>query len=167
MFNDYTLSPFRKTRTQLLSRNCKHTYANDVAANYLGAASDIGALNRRPEAHDLNIATSSLDQASDLQLIDGGFAAWRLLLGALVFEALLWGFPLSFGVFQEYYTGLPEFKDRPYISIVGTTASGVSYLGAPVILHFIRRWSKYRSQMILSGGHCAYSACWLAVLRKH
>ena len=107
--------------------------------------------NLRPEAHYLDIATNTPDEASNLPLIDGGFAAWRLLLGAFVFEALLWGFPLSFGVFQEYYTTLPEFKDSPYISIVGTTASGISYLGAPVIIPFIRRWSKYRSQMILVG----------------
>ncbi|KAK0347786.1 hypothetical protein LTR91_004516 [Friedmanniomyces endolithicus] len=34
---------------------------------------------------------------------DGGTAAWRMLLSAFVFEALLWGFPLSFGVFQGIY----------------------------------------------------------------
>lgn len=83
--------------------------------------------------------------------IDGSYQAWRLLLSAFVFESLLWGFPLSFGVFQEYYTWIPEFRNSPYISIVGTTASGISYLGAPLIIPFIRRWSRYRTRMILAG----------------
>ncbi|KAH6619023.1 major facilitator superfamily domain-containing protein [Boeremia exigua] len=83
--------------------------------------------------------------------IDGGREAWRLLLAAFVFESLLWGFPLSFGVFQEYYTSIAEFRNSPYISIVGTTASGISYLGAPLVIPFIRRWSGYRTHMILVG----------------
>ena len=91
------------------------------------------------------------DQASSLQPIDGGAAAWRLLMAAFVFEALLWGFPLSFGVFQDYYSGLPAFKDNRYVSVVGTMASGISYLGAPLVAPLIRRWMKYRTHMILVG----------------
>jgi MFS family permease len=91
------------------------------------------------------------DQTPALPAIDGDFAAWRLLLAAFVFEALLWGFPLSFGVFQDYYSHIPAFKDSAYISAIGTTASGISYLGAPLITPLIRRWSKYRTHMILVG----------------
>jgi MFS family permease len=58
---------------------------------------------------------------------------------------------LSFGVFQEYYVSVPEFRSSPYISIVGTTASGISYLGAPLVIPLIRRWSKYRVHMIIAG----------------
>lgn len=82
---------------------------------------------------------------------DGGKAAWRLLLAAFVFEALLWGFPLSFGVFQQYYSEQPEFKDSPYISVIGTVASGLSYMAAPVIIPIVKRYSRYRRQMILVG----------------
>lgn len=91
------------------------------------------------------------DQTTSGPPIDGGRQAWRLLLSAFVFESLLWGFPLSFGVFQEYYTSVPEFRNSPYISIVGTTASGISYLGAPLVIPFIRRWSGHRTYMILVG----------------
>jgi hypothetical protein len=90
-------------------------------------------------------------EASSLPSADGGLAAWRLLLVAFVFEALLWGFPLSFGVFQDYYSKLPEFKNSRYISVVGTTASGISYLGAPIAIPLVRRWSNYRTRMILIG----------------
>jgi hypothetical protein len=79
------------------------------------------------------------DETAARPAMDGGKQAWRLLLSAFVFESLLWGFPLSFGVFQEYYTSIPEFNNSPYISIVGTTASGISYLGAPLVIPFIRR----------------------------
>lgn len=58
---------------------------------------------------------------------------------------------LSFGVFQEHYTSIPKFRNSPYISVVGTTASGISYLGAPLVIPLIRRWSEYRTHMILVG----------------
>lgn len=113
------------------------------------------AISMSPNQHskdlELETGTTFSDQAFTLPPIDGGFAAWRLLLAAFVFEALLWGFPLSFGVFQDYYARLPAFKDNPYISVVGTSASGISYLGAPVVIPLIRRWSRYRTQMILVG----------------
>lgn len=91
------------------------------------------------------------DQTPTLPPVDGGRPAWRLLLAAFVFEALLWGFPLSFGVFQEYYSHIPGFQDSAYISAIGTTASGISYLGAPIAAPVIRRYAQYRVHMILVG----------------
>ncbi|KAJ8131188.1 hypothetical protein O1611_g2438 [Lasiodiplodia mahajangana] len=83
--------------------------------------------------------------------VDGGSAAWSLLCAAFVFEALLWGFPLSFGVFQKYYSKVPEFAGNRYVSVVGTIASGVGYLGAPVVMPFIQRYPRWRRQMIWIG----------------
>jgi hypothetical protein len=69
------------------------------------------------------------------------------------------GFPLSFGVFQDYYSTLPEFAGNHYISVVGTIASGFGYLGAPVIMPFIQRYQRWRRQMIWVGclSHKHYS----------
>ncbi|OQE38559.1 hypothetical protein PENCOP_c008G05011 [Penicillium coprophilum] len=99
-----------------------------------------------------------LEEPQDVELVnqqleptDHGPAAWKLLGTAFVFEALLWGFPLSFGVFQNYYSELPEFAGNPYISVVGTVASGISYLGAPFTAPFIKRFQKYQRQMIWIG----------------
>jgi MFS family permease len=100
---------------------------------------------------DTNPHTLFSDQTLILPSVDGGLAAWRLLLAAFIFEALLWGFPLSFGVFQEYYAHQPAFTNSVYISAIGTTASGISYLGAPLATPLIRRWVKYRTHMILVG----------------
>lgn len=73
----------------------------------------------------------------------------------IVFRILLTsglpGFPLSFGVFQNYYSHLPQFANNPYIPIVGTVASGISYLGAPLVTPVIKRYSRYRRQMIWFG----------------
>ncbi|CEL06644.1 Putative Monocarboxylate transporter 12 [Aspergillus calidoustus] len=87
----------------------------------------------------------------ELAPVDGGPAAWKLLCAAFVFETLLWGFPLSFGVFQEYYSKVPEFANNRYIGVVGTIASGFGYLGAPVIMPFIQRYQKWRQHMIWIG----------------
>ena len=61
------------------------------------------------------------------------------------------GFPLCFGVFQAHYSTLPQFKDSPYVAVVGTIASGMSYLAAPIIIPFTKRYSKYRYLMIWIG----------------
>lgn len=141
------LEPFTLRTSHKLSNLV--AMADQVASIELSDA--ISTASRQTGDVELDGAITFPDQTSTSPPIDGGRAAWRLLLAAFIFEALLWGFPLSFGVFQEYYTRLPEFKDEPYISIVGTTASGISYLGAPIVTPFIRRWSKYRTHMILVG----------------
>jgi predicted MFS family arabinose efflux permease len=98
-----------------------------------------------PERSALTTPTSSLPAT------DGGPAAWRLLLTAFVFEALLWGFPLSFGIFQSYYSTLPTLHSSRYTAVIGTTASGISYLGAPLITPIVRRYAPYRKHMIWVG----------------
>ncbi|KIW01107.1 uncharacterized protein PV09_07395 [Verruconis gallopava] len=122
-----------------------HQYELDIRP------AETAAENTQPENRRAN---SSLPRA------DGGGAAWRILLSAFVFESLLWGFPLSFGVFQNYYSQLPEFKGDPFIAIVGTTASGISYIAAPIVIPFIRRYSMYRCQMIWFG----WPVCLLALV---
>lgn len=132
--------------------------------------------------------------AQELEPVDRGRAAWRMLLSAFIFESLLWGkckpampmcstvpsydrtakftflflslvgakhrtaylllplgFPLSFGVFQNYYSQLPEYANQPYVSIIGTVASGISYMGAPIIIPFLKRTGRYRVYMIWVG----------------
>jgi hypothetical protein len=64
---------------------------------------------------------------------------------------MLVGFPLCFGVFQAYYSTLPEFKNSPYIAVVGTIVSGMSYLAAPIMIPLTKRFSKYRYLMIWVG----------------
>jgi hypothetical protein len=48
---------------------------------------------------ELQTITTFPDQTIPLPPTDRGIAAWRLFLAAFIFEALIWGFPLSFSVF--------------------------------------------------------------------
>ncbi|KAI1358047.1 major facilitator superfamily domain-containing protein [Xylaria arbuscula] len=118
-----------------------------------------------PSAGERNINTSSTppprdaegDQADDMPTeqelapVDGGPAAWKLLCAAFMFEALLWGFPLSFGVFQDYYSKVPAFAGSRYVSVVGTIASGFGYLGAPVVIPLLQRYQRWWRHMICVG----------------
>ncbi|CZT51492.1 uncharacterized protein RSE6_12641 [Rhynchosporium secalis] len=84
----------------------------------------------------------------ELLPVDGGAAAWKVLIAASVFEALLWGFPISFGVFQDFYSKQPEFEGNSQIAPIGTMAQGLCYLGAPLVAILTKRFSKYHSQQI-------------------
>ena len=109
----------------------------------------------------IEVASLSTEPADDdLPPTDRGLAAWRLLWSAFVFEALLWGFPLSFGVFQNYYSTHPEFGSSRYVSVIGTVASGISYMGAPISIVLLRHTMRWRRGMIWVG----WLICILAIL---
>jgi MFS family permease len=104
-----------------------------------------------------------------LDAADGGFPAWRVLIAGFVFEALLWGkisskttevqtrprriltslgFPISFGVFQEYYSSLPQFAGNNSVALIGTIAQGVCHLGAPFSAALTKRFPRHQRQLI-------------------
>jgi hypothetical protein len=87
----------------------------------------------------------------ELPPVDGGIQAWRVLLAAFMFEAILWGFPLSFGIFQEYYTSLPEFEGSPFITYIGSIATGIVYMGAPLMAPLVKRFPIYQRHMVVVG----------------
>ncbi|KAF7552707.1 hypothetical protein G7Z17_g4129 [Cylindrodendrum hubeiense] len=51
---------------------------------------------------------------------DHGKDAWLFLAACFFVDALAWGFPNSFGVFQEYYSDHSQFAGSPMIPIIGT-----------------------------------------------
>ncbi|KAK2613381.1 hypothetical protein N8I77_000299 [Diaporthe amygdali] len=106
--------------------------------------------SQRPQDEEGDLSNGRRRE-QELAPVDGGSAAWRLLCAAFIFESLLWGFPLSFGVFQEYYSKIPEFAGNRYVSVVGTIASGFGYLGAPVIMPIIQRYQRWQRHMIWVG----------------
>ncbi|QSZ31737.1 hypothetical protein DSL72_001305 [Monilinia vaccinii-corymbosi] len=84
--------------------------------------------------------------------VDGGRAAWRVLIAAFIFEAILWGFPISFGVFQDYYFTLPQFSPaKSQIALVGTISQGLCYLGAPLSASLTKRFPRYQTHQIWLG----------------
>lgn len=58
---------------------------------------------------------------------------------------------MSFGIFQEYYSDLPEFAGSPYITYVGSIATGIVYLGAPLLAPLVKRFPVHQSHMVWLG----------------
>ncbi|KAJ3498442.1 hypothetical protein NLG97_g1125 [Lecanicillium saksenae] len=91
-------------------------------------------------------------RAQRLKPADGGRDAWVVLIASLVFEAIFWGFPMCFGVFQDYYTKRPEFQAHEYqVAQIGTLAQGIYYLGAPVSAYLAKRFPKHQRRQICAG----------------
>ncbi|KAH7389608.1 major facilitator superfamily domain-containing protein [Phaeosphaeria sp. MPI-PUGE-AT-0046c] len=65
--------------------------------------------------------------------VDGGKNAWLFLFSAFLLEILVWGFPFSYGLFQEYYTSHPPFSGSRNVAIIGTCAMGLLYLSSPIV----------------------------------
>ena len=82
---------------------------------------------------------------------------YRVRSQALTFRL---GFPLSYGVFQDYYSEHEPFRGSKNISVVGTVATGISYLGAPLISPFVKRFHRYQRHMIWIG----WPTCILALV---
>ncbi|ETN38273.1 uncharacterized protein HMPREF1541_06304 [Cyphellophora europaea CBS 101466] len=116
---------------------------------------ELRTMPQRPSQN--NTPEVVMRSASDDTTVDGlapvdrGWPAWKMLLSAFLFESLFWGFPLSFGVFQNYYSHQPEYANQPYVSVIGTVASGISYMGAPIIIPFLKRAHNHRTKMIWGG----------------
>lgn len=104
-------------------------------------------LASRPNTPPSNSSTSSLPlNAQDaLPPTDGGRGALIALFGSFLSNCLIWGFALSFGVLQEYYTTHEPFASAPGgIAAIGTTCTGIMYLTMPVFLAAFQRWPRIR-----------------------
>ncbi|KAI0479608.1 major facilitator superfamily domain-containing protein [Xylaria cf. heliscus] len=75
--------------------------------------------------------------------VDGGKDAWLFLAAVFVVDALVWGFPFAFGVFQNYYNSHEPFAEQPNIAIIGTTTMGVMYLASPIIMGLCRKYGRW------------------------
>ncbi|KAK3674422.1 hypothetical protein LTR78_005891 [Recurvomyces mirabilis] len=94
------------------------------------------------------------DQTEDESLppIDRGKGAYSFLLGCWLIEAMIWAFPLAFGVFQSHYTNHFLFKSSSHlIPTVGTLATGLSYLLMPLTNAIALRWPQHRRTMCCVG----------------
>ncbi|VUC26994.1 unnamed protein product [Clonostachys rosea] len=101
-----------------------------------------------PGRHD-----SQSHHPQELKPVDRGRDAWVVLIAGFVFEALFWGFPMCYGVFQNYYTTqVPEFQnDKDKVALIGALAQGLYYLGAPLSAVATKRFPKYQRQQIWLG----------------
>ncbi|KIM99724.1 hypothetical protein OIDMADRAFT_165885 [Oidiodendron maius Zn] len=89
---------------------------------------------------------------SSLPPADRGSAAWLFLTGCFFIETLLWGFPFSYGVLQDYYITHEPFKGHDKgVSAVGTTCSGVMYLASPILFIILQQYPQIRRKACIYG----------------
>ncbi|KAL8802106.1 MAG: hypothetical protein Q9182_004050 [Xanthomendoza sp. 2 TL-2023] len=83
---------------------------------------------------------------------DHGSAAWIFLAGCFIAEALVWGLPFSYGVFQQYYSTHEPFASQPRnIAAVGTITTGFMYLLQPLVALASQRWQQIRRPIAVVG----------------
>lgn len=90
-------------------------------------------------------------QVSALPPVDGGKDAWLFLAACFAIEALVWGFPFTFGIFQSYYSTHAPFAGEPNIAVICTCAMGIMYLAAPLIFGSMRMFGRWIRWMPLIG----------------
>ncbi|MCJ1359867.1 MAG: hypothetical protein MMC33_009870 [Icmadophila ericetorum] len=76
-----------------------------------------------------------------------------VLLGSSILQLPIWGFAMSYGVFQEYYSSDWTLQgNREVTGIIGTTSNGVMYLSMPFLFAlFTRRWAHRRQAAAVCG----------------
>jgi hypothetical protein len=75
--------------------------------------------------HGLSLMDQNFEPRIDqkpLPRADGGKDAWLFLAACFLMEALVWGFPFTFGLFQEFYSTHPPFSSSSSVAVIGTCA---------------------------------------------
>ncbi|MCJ1410573.1 hypothetical protein MMC19_004659 [Ptychographa xylographoides] len=122
--------------------------SNESIALHDALPSDIGD----QEPHDTEQPASNLDPA-DSRLLETNRKRACVLAGSAILQLPIWGFAMSYGVFQEYYSGNWTLQGSQDVTgIIGTTSNGVMYLSMPFLFAlFTKRWARKRQTAALCG----------------
>ncbi|KAI1814480.1 MFS general substrate transporter [Poronia punctata] len=92
-----------------------------------------------------------------------------VLLGASISQLPIWGFAMSYGVFQEYYISHWTLSGaRDVTGVVGTTQNGVLYLSMPFLFAaFTRRYARHRRLAASLGAVIAAASFVLSSFSTH
>ncbi|KAF1981413.1 putative MFS monocarboxylate transporter [Aulographum hederae CBS 113979] len=134
-------------RSKVCDRN--DSYAYDSTNATTSPILDEGSERGLPSLSERGLASSEYHsgqhgQQFSLPPADGGKDAWLFLWSAFMLEALVWGFPSVFGVFQEYYSTHAPFAGSANIAVIGTCAMGIMYLILPVVFALLQAYPKAR-----------------------
>ncbi|KAG9521468.1 putative MFS monocarboxylate transporter, partial [Aureobasidium melanogenum] len=107
--------------------------------------------NQSQDLEESNVFGRAEDgEVFSLPPADGGKDAWLFLASCVVFEAISWGFPFSFGVFQSYYE--QKFtNNESSIAAIGTTATGLMYVSAPFWFIVLKMNPRFRRPSVFVG----------------
>ncbi|KAJ5304549.1 uncharacterized protein N7443_004209 [Penicillium atrosanguineum] len=93
------------------------------------------------------------EEQADMRQLESKRTKLFVLIGSGILQLPIWGFAMSYGVFQEYYFDNWIFEgNRNITGVIGTTANGVMYLSMPFLFAlFTRRWAHRRQLAALCG----------------
>ncbi|KAK0116216.1 hypothetical protein ONS95_013243 [Cadophora gregata] len=118
---------------------------NAIALNDLSGYLD-------PDSGEIPEEAAIAHQEFSLPRADSGKDAWLFLAAGFVIEALVWGFPFSFGVFQEFYGHHELFSSNSSgIAVIGTTATGLMYVSGLVLFPAYKKFSHLASTLKWAG----------------
>ncbi|KAI1354066.1 major facilitator superfamily domain-containing protein [Xylaria sp. FL0043] len=111
----------------------------------------------------------TLTTTSDARQAEASRKRAFILLGASISQLPIWGFSMSYGVFQEYYVNHWTLAgSRDVTGIIGTTSNGVLYLSIPFLSAlFTRRWAAHRQTAAAAGAALAALSFVLSSFSSH
>ncbi|TGJ85942.1 hypothetical protein E0Z10_g2821 [Xylaria hypoxylon] len=135
--------------TNLPSSDARREQTTDASG---GDDDDVGSLTR-PDARET----------------EGSRNRALILLGSSISQLPIWGFSMSYGVFQEYYMNHWTLDgSRDVTGIIGTTSNGVLYLSMPFLFAaFTRRWARQRQTAAVAGAVLASASFVLSSFSTH
>ncbi|KAF2787109.1 MFS general substrate transporter [Melanomma pulvis-pyrius CBS 109.77] len=114
-----------------LTSHTPHSSTAEIQSHHNGSINSI-------EANETN-------EGFSLPPADGGKDAWLFLMSCFMLEALIWGFPSTYGVFQEYYSTHEPFAGSNNIPVVGTCAMGIMYMDISIGVILLKWFPKMRA----------------------
>ncbi|OTB00686.1 hypothetical protein M426DRAFT_324050 [Hypoxylon sp. CI-4A] len=104
------------------------------------------------DVSDIESSPVDVEQADSRQ-IESKKTKLSVLIGSGIIQLPIWGFAMSYGVFQQYYFDNWTLEgDRSITGVIGTTANGVMYISMPFLFAlFTRRWAHWRQHAALCG----------------
>jgi hypothetical protein len=117
------------------------------------AEGGVSPRNNNEYTIELRQSTSNTEEYSNTHYppADRGKDAWLFLIACFLLEALVWGFPSIFGVFQDYYSTHEPFAGSKNIAVIGTCSLGIMYLELPLIFGILKAWPQLRRWSNLGG----------------
>ncbi|KAJ0117921.1 hypothetical protein J7T55_014371 [Diaporthe amygdali] len=121
---------------------------NETTALRQTATSDLDELEVQAE----ETVTTGHDQAETSR---HGVKTKRacVLIGSGIIQLPIWGFAMSYGVFQEYFTSNWSLSgSNESTGVIGTTFNGIIYISMPFLFAlFTKRWARWRQTAALCG----------------
>ncbi|KAL6249518.1 hypothetical protein RBB50_003371 [Rhinocladiella similis] len=77
----------------------------------------------------------------------------RVIAGNALLQLPIWGFPMTYGLFQDFYTSSWPLDGTPSgTGVIGTTSNGIIYLCMPFLFASLsRRWAHLRRRVSYLG----------------